>query len=84
MSKSIETTSALIDAAIRELEMQNPLLGIGAFKRLQKVVGMKFDKSRILLSRYKDQLDLRASRFTDWFHDLVVSGGVFQYALNSI
>ena len=29
-------------------------------------------------------LDIPTSRFTDWFHDLLASGGLFQFAVNEV
>ena len=38
----------------------------------------------LVRSRFWDALDLPKKRYTDWFHDLVASGGVMQYIVNQV
>ena len=84
MSKFKPNTKGLIDASLHELQVRKPLLKPTPFANLEKILGMRYDRCTLLLSPYKGMVDLPESRYTDWFHDLLASGGVFQYALNQI
>ena len=54
------------------------------FGELQTMLGINYNECGVLLSPYRDMLNMPISRFTDWFHDLIASGGLFVYIVNEV
>ena len=84
MAKFERNTGALLAATLDELRLRKADTGKTEFQVIEKAFGINYDKCVVLYSPYRDMLNLPASRYTDWFHDLVASGGVFQYAVNQV
>ena len=77
MSKFERNTPELLSAALDHLAEQK-----GAqqdnFWSIGKSVGISYEHCVVLYSSYRAMLNFPTSRFTDWFHDLLASGGVYQ------
>ena len=73
-----------MSAALDHLAAQKPLLSQTNFKALEKALGLTYDHCAVLYSEYRAMLNFPNSRFTDWFHDLLASGGVYQIVVNEI
>ena len=79
MSKFKKNTPALLKATVDHLSAQNGILSNTKFAELQTMLGINYNECGVLLSPYRDMLNMPISRFTDWFHDLLASGGMFVY-----
>ena len=80
MTKFERNSPELVNAAAEVLQERKPLLNKTAFQNLEKIVGLKYDMCKLLLSPYRSMVKWPLTRYTDWFHDLIASGGCFQYA----
>ena len=84
MTKFERNSPELVNAAAEVLQERKPLLNKTAFQNLEKIVGLKYDMCKLLLSPYRSMVKWPLTRYTDWFHDLIASGGCFQYAVNGV
>ena len=84
MSKFERRTQANLKADLDELHRQKAMLTKTGFETLEKILGLKYDHCTVLYSNHWPRLNLPAARYTDWFHDLIASGGVFQYICNAV
>ena len=83
-SKWEPNTKELMKAAVDYVDIQRLALAPTAFETLQKQLGVTHKDCVLVRSRFWDTLDLPQKRYTDWFHDLVASGGVMQYIVNQV
>ena len=83
-SKWEPNTKELMKAAVDYLDTQRLALGANAFETLHQQLGMTHKDCVLVRSRFWDALDPPQKRYTDWFHDLVASGGVMQYIVNQV
>ena len=49
-----------------------------------KNIGISLDHSVLLQSSHKQRISMPTTRYTDYFHNLFASGGVFQYGVNQV
>ena len=84
MSKFSKQTSAMLEATHAQLEAASTELSASAFKLLESSLGMKYKQCVVLRGVHKRMLDMPASRYSDWFHNLYASGGIFQYSINQV
>ena len=84
MSKFEKNTPELLSAALDHLAGQQGVLSKTSFGKLEKALGISYESCIVLYSSYRAMLNFPTSRFTDWFHDLLASGGVYQIAANEI
>lgn len=84
MSKFEKNTPALCSAALDHLADQKRVLGKTAFKKLETMLGLSYSSCVVLYSSYRAMLNIPTARYTDWFHDLLASGGVFQIMVNEV
>ena len=54
------------------------------FKFAAHTVGIIFDQAVLVQSHMKGIANVPMSRYVDWFHNLVASGGFIQYQLNQL
>ena len=66
----------MLSAALDHLAAQKGVLNKTQFGELEKQLGLVYDSCVLLYSPYRDMLNLPVSRYTDWFHDLLASGGL--------
>ena len=76
MSNFERNTPEMLSAALDHLAAQKGVLNKTQFGELEKQLGLVYD-SRAMLNP-------TVSRYTDWFHDLLASGGVYQLLVNEV
>ena len=84
MNKFEQNTPSLLSAALDHLAAQKDVLNKTRFKALEMALGITYEHCVVLYSGYRKMLDYPKSRYTDWFHDLLASGGVFQIVVNEV
>ncbi len=84
MRKFERNTPALFSAALDHLAEQKTVLNKTQFKALQMMLGITYDGCVVPYSSYRGMLNIPASRYTDWLHDLLASGGVFAILVNEV
>jgi len=84
MTKFERNTPDLLAAALDHLALQHGVLNKTAFGKLEMMLGISYASCVVLYSSYRGMLNYPTSRFTDWFHDLLASGGVYQIIVNEV
>lgn len=84
MGKFEQNTPLLVSAALDHLAAQQGVLNKTRFGALEKALGITYEHCVVLYSGYRSMLNFPNSRYTDWFHDLLASGGVFQIVVNEV
>ena len=74
----------MLSAALDHLAAQKGVLNKTQFGELEKQLGLVYDSCVLLYSPYRAMLNPTVSRYTDWFHDLLASGGVYQLLVNEV
>ncbi len=57
-------------------------MGVGAFKLEMQCAGIAYNEFGLMYSHMRDIAQVPTSRYPDWFHNVVASGGVVQYQVN--
>ena len=84
MSKFERNTPEILSAALDHLAAQKGVLNKTRFAELEVQLGITYEGCVLLYSPYRDMINLPTARFTDWFHDLLASGGVYQLLVNEV
>ena len=84
MSKFERNTPEMLSAALDHLAAQKGVLNKKQFALLEQQLGLVYDNCVVLYSPYRGMLNLPLSRYSDWFHDLLASGGVYQLLVNEV
>ena len=84
MSKFEKNTPEILSAALDHLAEQKGVLSKTKFAELEVQLGINYEDCVLLYSPYRDMINLPTSRCTDWFHDLLASGGVYQLLVNEV
>ena len=83
MSKFERSTPALLSAALDHLADQKGVLNKTTLEHWESL-GISYEHCVVLYSSYRAMLNYPTSRFTDWFHNLLASGGVYQIVVNEV
>ena len=84
MSKFEKNTPELFSAALDHLAEQKGVLNKTRFAELETSLGITYEHCAVHYSSYRAMLNFPTTRYTDWFHDLLASGGVFQVVVNEV
>ncbi len=84
MSRFVPHTEASIRHVIEELGQAEQNMTPKQFKDAQKSVGVNYADAHLLRSDMAGVARVPHSRYVDWFHNLVASGGIFQYQVNQL
>ena len=84
MSNFERNTPEMLSAALDHLAAQKGVLNKTQFGELEKQLGLVYDSCVLLYSPYLAMINPTVSRYTDWFHDLLASGGVYQLLVNDV
>ena len=83
MSLFVRHTCASFSALVDELVAARPHMTKTEFQALGKSAGINLDECVLARSHHRERAQVPMSAYPDWFHNLLASGGVFQYQLNS-
>ena len=84
MNKFEKNTPGLLSAALDHLAAQQGVLNKTQFGKLEMALGISYAPCVALYSSYRGMINFPTSRYTDWFHDLLASGGVYQILVNEV
>ena len=84
MSKFQRNTPEILSAALDYLDEQKGVLSKTKFEELEIQLGIVHADCVLLYSPYREMVNFPAARYTDWFHDLLASGGVYQLLANEV
>jgi len=84
MSKFIEHTVESFQELLDGLVHGRAAMTNAEFKLAEQSVGINVDDAVMLQSHMKDIANVPMSRYVDWFHNIVASGGFMQYQFNQL
>ena len=84
MSKFIPHTVGSLQELLEELIALRPAVSIAEFKLAEQSAGFNVDDAVLLQSHMKGLANVPMSRYVDWFHNIVASGGFMQYQFNQL
>ena len=84
MSQFIPQTERSLQAVLAELHEAKATMSREQFHLAEQAVGINYDGACLLYSHMRALARVPHSRYPDWFHNLLASGGIFQYQLNQL
>ena len=84
MTKFIPQTVESFQELLEGLRAGKATLSNADFKLAEKSVGIKFEQAVLVQSHMKGIANVPMSRYVDWFHNIVASGGFMQYQFNQL
>ena len=84
MSKFIPHTVESVQELLEGLKAGRVDMSNAQFKLAEQSVGFNLDEAVLLQSHMKGIANVPLSRYVDWFHNLVASGGFLQYQFNHL
>ena len=84
MTKFIPQTVESFQELLEGLRAGKATLSNADFKLAEKSVGIKFEQAVLAQSHMKGIANVPRSRYVDWFHNIVASGGFMQYQFNQL
>ena len=84
MSKFEKNTPELFSVALGHLAEQKGVLNKTRFAELETSLGITYEHCAVHYSNFRAMLNFPATRYTDWFHDLLASGGAFQVVVSEV
>ena len=79
MARFVPQTGESLQAALAELRSAKPWMSRGDFALAEQSVGINFDRAILTTSHMRHIARAPRSRYPDCFHNLLASGGIFQY-----
>ena len=82
MSKFTPHTVESFGAVADSLAAARDTLNQKGFSSMERASGLRYDGCALIFSRHRAMAAVPDSRYPDWFHNLLASGGVAQYHVN--
>ena len=84
MSKFTPHTVESFQKLLEELKALRASVSLAEFKLAEQSAGIKLDAAVLVQSHMKGIANVPMSRYVDWFHNIVASGGFMQYQFNQL
>ena len=84
MTKFVPQTEESLRRLVADLGQAKARLGQVKFAEVERACGISYDLAVLLKSHMAPVAKVPTSRYPDWFHNFLASGGIFQYQLNQV
>ena len=84
MSKFIQHTAETFQELLDDLRACRAAVTNAQFKLSEQSAGINLDDAVLVQSHMKGIANVPRSRYVDWFHNIVASGGFMQYQFNQL
>ena len=84
MTKFVPQTEESLQGILAELGAAKARLAQTDFALAEQACGINYNAAVLLRSHMAPVAKVPKSRYPDWFHNLLASGGIFQYQLNQV